>query len=168
MKGTTMRLLVHGAACLTFAAASLLIVVGCGPTKTEPAKDSKQRGKDGKAEAGPHDGPWADWNDKYKTEVTVDSSKKEATVYIFDSKGAKAAPIDAKTAVKLTLTKPAAATIDLKASPDTGDPEGKASRFVGIHDKLAEQGPYVGEVSAKVGDKEYSGKFDSTKVKAAD
>jgi hypothetical protein len=100
------------------------------------------------------------WGDeKYHAEFTVDRARKQATVYLLDGSARKPSPIPADT-ILLTLTnlKPPV-QITLKKDPQTGDPAGSASRFVGTHDKLGAEGEFTGEISGKVGDTPYTGEF---------
>jgi hypothetical protein len=50
-------------------------------------------------------------------------------------------------------------TAALKASPQDGDPEGKASRFVGNHENLGIVKEYEGSMSGAVNGTPYSGNF---------
>ncbi len=108
--------------------------------------------------AGPHGGTLADWGGgKFHVEFTVDHDKKEATVYIFGTDEKTAVPIDAS---EITLTiKDPSFTTTLAASPQDGDPEGKASRFIGNHDSLGVVQEYEGSMSGVVDDTPYSGNF---------
>jgi hypothetical protein len=163
---------IRGFACFAILAAGLLVAPGCNKTPdkgsdpkkkdTAAKKDDGGKGKEhDHPEKGPHGGPLAEWGEeKYHAEFTVDHDKKEATVYILDGSAKKASPIAAES-IMLTITsfKPSV-KITLKSAPDKGDPKGSSSRFVGAHDKLAEKVEYQGEISGKVGDTPYVGKFE--------
>lgn len=159
----------------TFALAMLVTTVGCN-SGTKSTDDKKSSGKsdqhvhkDGTSHAdhggeghahgpGPHDGTVADWGGgKFHVEFTVDHDKQEATVYVLGSDEKTPTPIDA---TELTLTiKVPSLTTTLKASPQEGDPEGKASRFVGNHEGLGVVREYEGSMSAVVDGTPYSGNF---------
>lgn len=108
--------------------------------------------------AGPHDGVVADWGGgKFHVEFTVDHAKQEATVYILGDDEKTASPIDAPE-ITLTILDPAF-TVALKASPQEGDPAGKASRFVGNHENLGIVKEYEGSMSGVVNGTPFSGNF---------
>ena len=107
---------------------------------------------------GPHDGTIADWGGgKYHVEFTVDHDKQQATVFILGNDEKTAAPIDAKE-ISLTIKEPSF-TATLAASPQEGDPEGKASRFVGTHESLGVVMEYEGSMSGVVEETSFSGNF---------
>ena len=107
---------------------------------------------------GPHDGVVADWGGgKFHVEFTVDHGKKEAMVYILGDDEKTPAPIDA-TEITLAIKDPAFQA-SLKASPQNGDPAGKASRFVGNHDNFGIVKEYEGSISGTVSGTPYSGNF---------
>lgn len=154
--------------CSIMVLASLLLASGCD-SRRDAAKDKspdtgKQSKKDDKGHAhpekGPHGGPLAEWGEeKYHAEFTSDHAKKQATVYILDGAGKKAAPIVAESiTLSLTNAKPPV-QITLKADPQEGDPKGQASRFTGTHEILAKEMEFEGEISGKVGDTPYAGTF---------
>src|SRR5262245_10906711 len=135
-----------------------LALTGCTdrPAKTDSPKKAPAQDHPDK---GPHGGPLVEWGEEqYHVEFTVDRAKKRATVYILDGSAKKASPIAAES-VTLTLTKPAAAQITLKAEPQDGDPKGQSSRFSGGDDKLAAEGDLEGEISATIGGTPFSGEF---------
>lgn len=108
--------------------------------------------------AGPHDGTVADWGGgKYHVEFTVDHDKQEAAVYILGSDETTPMPIEA-TEIELSVTDPAM-QVTLKAAPREGDPAGKASRFIGNHEKLGVVQEYAGTISGVVDGTPYSGDF---------
>ncbi len=110
--------------------------------------------------AGPHEGTLADWGGgKYHVEFTVDHGKKEATIYVLGSDERTPAPIKAKDGkLLLTISQPSIQA-DLKATPQEGDPEGTASRFVGQHDNLGIVQEYAGTISGEVDGTPYAGDF---------
>lgn len=150
--------------------------VGCnsGTEKTDDEKSSSKKtgehvhadgtthadhGEEGHAHGpGPHDGTVADWGGgKYHVEFTVDHDKQEATVYVLGTDEKTPTPIDSEE-ITLTINEPSLTTA-LKPSPQEGDPEGKASRFVGNHEGLGVVREYEGSMSAVVDGTPYSGKF---------
>ena len=120
--------------------------------------DDHSHGKGHSHGVGPHDGTMAEWDGgKYHVEFTVDHDKQQATVYVLGSDEKTAAPLDAK---EITLTiKDPSFTTSLAASPQDGDPEGKASRFVGTHESLGVVMEYEGSISSVVDDATLSGNF---------
>ena len=108
--------------------------------------------------AGPHDGVIADWGGgKYHVEFTVDHDQQQATVYILGPDEKSPVPIDAES-IDLSITDPAM-QLTLTASPQDGNPDGKASRFVGNHEKLGVVQEYAGTISGVVDGTPYSGDF---------
>ncbi len=109
-------------------------------------------------QAGPHGGVVTDWGGgKFHVEIAFDRSKKEATVHILGDDERTAVPIDA-TEVQISVSDPQF-QFSLTATPQTGDPSGKASRFVGSHDKLGEISEIAGAITGVVEDTPYSGSF---------
>ncbi len=49
--------------------------------------------------------------------------------------------------------------VTLKATPQDGDPEGSASRFVGNHESLGVVQEYEGTITGVIDDTPYSGNF---------
>src|SRR4051812_30689791 len=108
-------------------AAGVVLAVGCtnkpGET-TAPGgtgQTTKGTGKEEHAEEGPHHGPLVEWGEEeYHVEFTVD--KGEAKVYVLGKDAKTAAPVKAD---KIQLSnKSPSFQVDLKASPQTGDPKG--------------------------------------------
>lgn len=108
--------------------------------------------------SGPHDGTIADWGGgKFHVEFTVDHDKKEGTVYILGADEKSPTPIDASE-IELTISDPVM-QVTLKAAPQATDPAGKASRFVGNHEKLGVVQEYAGTISGVIDGTPYSGDF---------
>jgi len=108
--------------------------------------------------AGPHEGTLADWGGgKYHVEFTVDHEKQEGTDYILGADEKTPTPIRAAE-IQLSITDPMM-QVTLKASPQEGDAEGTASRFVGNHEKLGVVQEYAGTISGVIDDTPYSGDF---------
>lgn len=154
---------------------SLLGLVGCkqetASTPTPPAETADEHGHDhadGEAHdhsvaghghgAGPHDGVVADWGGgKYHVEFTVDHDKTEATVYVLGGDEKTPAPIDAES-IELSIVDPEM-VVTLAAAPQDDDPEGKASRFIGTHEKLGVVQEYEGTMTGVIDGTPYSGDF---------
>lgn len=147
------------------ATGALAFVVGCGGPQ-QPAKPGAQektpqaaddQGHSGHG-AGPHDGTVADWGGgKYHVEFTVDHDKQEGTVYILGDDEKSPSPIKAEE-IQLSISDPVM-QVTLKASPQEGDPEGSASRFVGNHESLGVVQEYAGTITGVVDGTPYSGDF---------
>lgn len=147
---------------------TLTYVVGCGnsqpPANPQPqvngessAEHADDHGHSGHG-AGPHDGTLADWGGgKYHVEFTVDHSKLEATVFIFGDDEKTPSPIKSKD-IQLSIIDPMM-QVTLKASPQEGDPEGTASRFVGNHESLGVVQEYAGTMTGVIDGTPYSGDF---------
>ena len=95
--------------------------------KSGDKEKEKEKGKDDDHdhhEPGPHGGVVVDWG-KYHAEVCFDRAKNEATVYVLGQDEKTPAPIKSD---KLTLTINEAPfkmdQVELKPSPQKGDPEG--------------------------------------------
>ena len=108
--------------------------------------------------SGPHEGTVADWGGgKYHVEFIVDHDKQEGTVYILGGDEKTPTPIAAES-IELSITDPVM-QVTLKAVPQESDPAGKASRFVGNHEKLGVVQEYAGTISGVIEDTPYSGDF---------
>ena len=108
--------------------------------------------------AGPHEGTVADWGGgKYHVEFAVDHDKQEGTVYILGADEKTPTPIDA-TEINLSITDPVM-QVTLKATPQDSDPAGKASRFVGNHEKLGVVQEYAGTIAGVIDGTPFSGDF---------
>lgn len=108
--------------------------------------------------AGPHDGTIADWGGgKYHVEFTVDHEKTQATAYVLGGDEKTPAPIDAKT-IELNIVDPEM-MVTLNASPEENDPDGKASRFIGTHEKLGVVQEYEGSMTGLIDGTPYTGDF---------
>lgn len=159
--------------CLTLIC-SLLAFAGC---KQEPANAPKTPSTGAKDDhghpqadggaghvphaghgSGPHDGTVADWGGgKFHVEFIVDHGKKEGTVYILGADEKTPTPIDAAE-IELTITDPVM-QVTLKAAPQASDPAGKASCFIGNHEKLGVVQEYAGTISGVIDGTPYSGDF---------
>ncbi|KAA5544544.1 hypothetical protein FYK55_09490 [Roseiconus nitratireducens] len=155
-----------------FLVPALLSIAGCqSSSETEPQTTAEAPHDHGDSESqqdhsveghghgvGPHDGTVADWGGgKFHVEFTVDHDQQQATVYILGPDETSPVPIEAET-IELSITDPVM-QVTLNASPQAGDPEGKASRFVGNHEKLGVVQEYAGTMSGVVDGTPYSGDF---------
>ncbi len=108
--------------------------------------------------SGPHEGTVADWGGgKYHVEFTVDHDKQEGTVYILGSDEKSPVAIDSES-IDLSITEPVM-QVTLKAAPLESDPTGKASRFIGNHEKLGVVQEYAGTIAGVIDGTPYSGDF---------
>jgi hypothetical protein len=124
------------------------LLTGCNKdAATAPAGDKKEThaahdDAHGHAHAslGPHGGTIIEMGtESYHAELVHDEATDAVTVYILDGSVKKAAPIGA---VELTVNLKhgdAGEQLKLAASPDTGDPEGKSSRFVSDGPELGQE-----------------------------
>jgi hypothetical protein len=136
-----------------------LLVIGCGQpaAPTKPAPEKKTDDDDHEHGEGPHGGTIVDIAGVH-AEFTVDHPTKTATVYILDGKRAKKAEPIAATKVVLSIKSPAF-QVDAKASPDAGDPAGKASRFVAVHEHFGKTQEFEGTLSLDLDGKPYTEDF---------
>ena len=108
--------------------------------------------------AGPHGGTVVDWGGgKYHVEFTVDHDKQEGTVYVLGSDEKSPAPIDAQS-IDLSINEPVM-QVSLKAAPQSSDPAGKASRFMGNNKSLGVVQEYAGTIAGVIDGTPYSGDF---------
>jgi hypothetical protein len=134
-------------------------VTGGGTTTGKPGRDEHHDHG-----PGPHGGAVGDWGGgKYHFEFTVSHPKKEARVYILGADEKTPVPIQAKDG-KLSLSITGVKTKDtfevtLKAEPQKGDPTGKASCFVGTHEKLGVEQEFEGTLSGVANGTPYTGDF---------
>lgn len=154
---------------------TLSFVFGCGEqpapktnmpaplgASTTPAKDDHGHKPNGAGHAahgaGPHEGVLADWGGgKFHVEFCVDHDKQEATVYILGDDEKTATPVKA-TSILLSITDPKF-DIELAASPQEGEAEGTASRFVGKHESLGKVQEFAGTISGEIEGTPYAGDF---------
>lgn len=147
-----------------------LISLGCekpgGNFKTakQIKEDNQAAGKSDHAShdhgAGPHGGSIVELGDEeYHAEVVVDGKTNALTVYMFGS--------DAKTAAPIAATELAVAgdkSLTLKAVPQEGDGDGKASKFELVDEVLvgpiAKDGFLHGDLKLEIDGKPYRGEID--------
>ncbi|EMI15290.1 putative secreted protein [Rhodopirellula maiorica SM1] len=127
----------------TLAAGLILFTTGCGDkAATNPDTDHSVSGSDVTVDGlppatadvhahpseGPHHGSLVELgNEEYHAEVVHD--EKSVTVYILDSAAKKAVPIDASEVTINLMHDGTPEQFKLAASPDSGDADGKSSRF---------------------------------------
>ena len=137
------------------------LLLGCS-SENKPAGGGSTVGSHAHAGhgAGPHDGTVADWGGgKYHVEFTVDHGKQEATVYVLDGDEKTPTPVKAKDGKLLLSIRQPAFQVELKADPQTGDPAGASSRFVGKHEMLGMVQEFAGSISGEVDGTPYVGQF---------
>ena len=129
-----------------------------GSGDTHAHDDGTEHAPRGGHGAGPHEGTVADWGGgKYHVEFTVDHDKQEGTVYVLGSDEKSPVPIDAQS-IALSINGPVM-QVTLKAAPLESDPAGKASRFIGNHEKLGVVQEYAGTIAGVIDGTPYSGDF---------
>lgn len=141
-------------------------LAGCGkpPVRQAPPPGEPVVAAPVDESSGLHDGLIVDWGDgQYHAEVCFDRAKREVTVYVHGGELRVLAPVKAK---RMTLKLDAPdVEVELTPSPQTDDPEGTASRYVGRHDRLGEKGPFVGVVAARIEGEDFRGTFVEAKGK---
>lgn len=144
-----------------------LLLAGCGTapdsSKSPPSAESHDDHDHAHPEEGPHHGHLVELgNEEYHAEVVHDNSAT-VTVYILDSSGQKAVPIESPdVAVNLTH-QGKAEQFKFAASPDKEDPAGKSSRFISRELHLANDMDAEGSAAklvVTINGKQYTGKID--------
>ncbi|PAY16875.1 hypothetical protein CKO51_24360 [Rhodopirellula sp. SM50] len=165
---------IQNSIALLLTAACLIGFVGCkqetASTTSTPSVETDdhehgegERGQDHTVAghghgAGPHGGTIADWGGgKYHVEFTVDHDKTQATAYVLGGDEKTPAPIDADS-IELNIVDPEL-TVTLNPSPEESDPDGKASRFIGTHEKLGVVQEYEGSMTGVIDGTPYTGDF---------
>ncbi|TWU43590.1 hypothetical protein Poly51_63120 [Rubripirellula tenax] len=116
----------------TCVALLVLFSAGCNSKPTDQASSSSNQTETKDVHAhpseGPHHGTLVELgNEEYHGEVVHDD--KSVTVYVLDSGAGKNVPIDASEVTINLLHDGTPEQFKLLASPEEGDPSGKASRF---------------------------------------
>lgn len=141
-----------------------LIITGCNQppaASTKPVLKSsnttaKKSDHDHSHDVGPHQGTIFDLG-KYHAEFTVDHKTKQVTVYILGDDMDTPVPVKADK-LELTIKNPAF-TVELKASPDKNDKDGKCSRYIATHENFAKEQEFAGTVAGVIEGKPSSGDF---------
>ncbi|MGV3484851.1 MAG: hypothetical protein ACO1RT_10580 [Planctomycetaceae bacterium] len=122
-----------------------LFATGCGPKPAEPGADASDSAATetvtmdspppmtvdihAHPSEGPHRGTLVELgNEEFHAEVVHDD--ESVTIYVLDAGATKAVPIDSKEVTINLMHDGAPEQFKLAASPDTGDPSGKSSRFM--------------------------------------
>lgn len=146
---------------------ALAVFTGCNNQQSgTPKGGEKSTKKDGDDDhdhgPGPHGGTIIEFG-KWHGEFTVNHKNQEATVYLLGADAKTPAPLRVD---KLLLSiKAPQFQVDLKPSPQEGDPTGKASRFVGKHESLGKEQEFEGTLSGVVDGKPYAGDFKEEEEK---
>jgi hypothetical protein len=149
---------------------ALILATGCTNPPGNATKGSeKSTTKSGKEEdhdhdhgPGPHGGTIIEFG-KWHGEFCVDHGKKQVTVYILGGDAKKAAPIKTEKLL-LSITQPAF-QVELKPTPQAGDPAGTASCFVAVHDNFGKEQEFAGTLSGVVNGTPYAGDFKEEPAK---
>lgn len=127
-------------ACLIIAAAVTLSGCGKGHSGGQPSQSAATGESHEHPTEGPHHGSLIELgNEEYHAELLHDEQAGTITVYILDSAGKQAVPVDAKELTINLSHDGQAEQFSLAASPETGDPPGQSSRFVSSDAELAEE-----------------------------
>lgn len=146
---------------------TLIAMIGCGesqqggPATSVPAATADVH--DHPSE-GPHHGGLIELgNEEYHAELVHDDAAGTVTIYLLDSAARAAVPVDAKE-LQINLSHDGnAEQFKLAASPDSGDPVGKASRFVSSDAELAEELDHEGvqaQLVVSIAGKQYRGAIE--------
>lgn len=146
-----------------------LLAAGCDGSKSE-FKTAKElnTGKghdehDHDHDAGPHGGAIVELGaDEYHAEIVVDGKAHALRVYMLGPDAKTAAPV---AATELKIATEDNQTLTLKAAPQTGETEGKASLFELADEKavdgLEKAGYLHGSLQIEIGGKAYRGDVDA-------
>lgn len=150
----------------TLWAASIVAAVsftGCGDAPPPVKESAPPAEAHAHPTEGPHHGDLVELGaEEYHAEV-VHGEGGEVTVYVLDSAAAKAVPI-AAAEITINLTHDGEAEqFTLAASPEEGDPEGKASRFFLKDEDLAHDLDHDGaaaKIVVNIDGKQFTGKIN--------
>ncbi|MCS7047214.1 MAG: hypothetical protein NZO58_12725 [Gemmataceae bacterium] len=139
---------------------SVTVLLGCGGHHGGSHKSNvpaaKKHDDDHDHGPGPHNGVVFDFG-KWHCEFTVDHKAGEATIYVLTATGNKPVAIHIEKPL-LSIKKPQF-QVELKAVPQSGDPEGKSSRYVAKHEHFAKEQEFEGTLSGVVDGKPYVADF---------
>jgi hypothetical protein len=161
-----MRLIfVTGASVLLAATSAMLGCGGPGQEYHPVPKGVVVKEQSHEHEHGPHGGHLVELGEEeYHAELAFDPKTAKVTVYLLDSTAKNAAPIDAKEiTLKLALDGKAEA-LALAAAPQSGDPQGKSSRFeladnADVKSHVKDEEDLKGSVTATIAGKSFSGEI---------
>ena len=142
--------------------------VGCDGGKSDynKADDLKKapavHDEHGHGEKGPHGGSIVELgNEEFHAEIVLDHDAHVLRVFVLGKDAKTAAPT---AATEITVAAEGKDAVTLKAVPQEGDGEGKASRFELIDEKLVHDildAKFLhGDLRITIGDKPYSGHID--------
>ncbi|WP_164102966.1 hypothetical protein [Candidatus Laterigemmans baculatus] len=134
---------------------------GAGMESGEP-HDHPLEGDDAHSHgAAPHGGTIADWGGgAYHVEFTVDHDQQQAVVYVLGDDAKSPAPVAATEGTLLLSISEPAFQVELQADPQSGDPEGASSRFVGQHENLGKVQEFGGTISGEIDGTPYVAEFE--------
>lgn len=152
---------------LTSLCIALVTIVGCGKSqegKTIAVAPSNSVNVDDHPSEGPHHGSLIELgNEEYHAELVHDDASGTVTIYLLDSSAKVAVTVDAKN-LQINLSHEGKAEqFNLDASPETGDPAGKASRFISSDTELAEELDHEGaqaQLVVSIAGKQYRGAIE--------
>jgi hypothetical protein len=107
---------------------------------------------------GPNGGVVAAWGESYHVEFVVDHDRQQAVVHVLDGEAAGPAPI-AVECLLLVLQRPEH-EVALAPEPRDGEPEGRASRFIGAMPEPTRGRKFAGSIRGDVGGVVCEGDFD--------
>lgn len=126
--------------CLTIAAAVTLSGCGQGQSVDQPSQSAATGESHEHPTEGPHHGSLIELgNEEYHAELLHNEQAGTITVYILDSAGKQAVPVDSKELTINLSHDGQAEQFALAASPEAGDPPGQSSRFTSADAELAEE-----------------------------
>jgi hypothetical protein len=143
-------------------------LLGCdgGKSDYKKADDLKKapavHEEHGHGEKGPHGGSIVELGaEEYHAEIVLDHDAHALRVYVLGKDAKTAAPT---TATEITVAAEGKDALTLKAAPQDGDGDGKASRFELIDEKFVHDildAKFLhGDLRITIGDKPYSGHID--------
>ena len=127
-------------ACLIIAATITLSGCGKGHSGGQPSQPAATGESHEHPTEGPHHGSLIELgNEEYHAEILHDEQAGTITVYILDSAGKQAVPVDASELTINLSHEGQAEQFTLGAAPEASDPQGKSSRFTSSDSELAEE-----------------------------
>lgn len=161
----------HALMTMTFAFTSALLLAGCPQeTALKPATEVDMKAEAENAEhahehKAPHGGHLIELGShEYNAEVLFDATSKLITIYVLDAHAENPVAVAVADISFHMAHGDHEDEITLKAEPQTGDAEGKSSKFVSEpqHEHLKEISDIEalhGHVHVKIADKEYEGEL---------